>query len=72
MEKIYKIEVDCPNCAAKMEAAVQKLEGVADAAVSFTAQKIKVVFAEGAQPAQVMPRVLQACRKVDRDADIAF
>ena len=35
MEKTYKIEVDCANCAAKMEAAAKQVEGVADAAVSF-------------------------------------
>ena len=55
MEKIYNIEVCCPNCAAKMEAATQKVEGVSSAAISFVTQKMKVSFAEGADPAAVMP-----------------
>ena len=52
MEKTYKIEVDCANCAAKMEAAAKQVEGVADAAV--------------------MPAVLKACKKVERDCEIEF
>ena len=70
--KTYKIYVDCANCAAKMETATKKVEGVADAAISFVTQKMKVSFAEGADPAAVMPEVLKVCRKVERDCTIAF
>ncbi len=72
MEKTYKIEVDCANCAAKMEAATNKVQGVASATVSFTTQKMRVAFAEGADPAAVMPEILKACRKVERDVEIEF
>ena len=72
MEKTYKIEVCCPNCAAKMEAATQKVEGVSSAVISFVTQKMKVTFAEGADPAAVMPEVLKVCRRVERDVEIAF
>lgn len=72
MEKTYTIEVCCPNCAAKMETATKKVEGVADAAISFVTQKMKVSFAEGADPAAVMPEVLKVCRKVERDVEIKF
>ncbi|MBQ3533737.1 MAG: cation transporter [Clostridia bacterium] len=72
MEKTYAIEVCCPNCAAKMETATKKVEGVADAAISFVTQKMKVSFAEGADPAAVMPEVLKVCRKVERDVEIKF
>ena len=72
MEKTYAIEVCCPNCAAKMETATKKVEGVADAAISFVTQKMKVSFAEGADPAAVMPEVLKVCRKVERDVEISF
>ena len=47
MNKTYKIEVDCANCAEKMQEAAKKTEGVADATVSFMTQKMKVEFAEG-------------------------
>ena len=72
MEKTYNIEVCCPNCAAKMEAATNKVEGVSQAVISFVTQKMSVTFANGADPAAVMPEVLKACRKVERDVEIAF
>lgn len=72
MKKTYNIEVDCANCARKMEEAAGKVEGVAAAAVSFMTQKMQVEFVEGADPAQVMPAVLKACKKVERDCDIQF
>ena len=74
MEKTYIIEVDCANCAAKMEAAAKQVEGVADAAVSFMTQKMKVTVAQGADPAAVMPAVLKAAvqtaKKVEPDFEI--
>ncbi len=72
MKKTYKIEVDCANCANKMELATKKVEGVADAVVNFMALKMTVDFAEGADPKTVMPEVLKACRKVERDCEIFF
>ncbi len=72
MEKTYKIEVDCANCAEKMEDAAKKTEGVADATVSFMTQKMKVSFADGADEKAVMKAVLKACRKVEPDCDIVL
>lgn len=70
MEKTYKIEVDCANCAGKMEDAAKKTEGVADATVSFMTQKMKVSFVDGADEKAVMKNVLKACRKVEPDCEI--
>lgn len=72
MTKTYKIEVDCANCAEKMQEAAKKTEGVAEAVVSFMTQKMKVEFAEGADEKSVMKQVLKACRKVEPDCDIAL
>lgn len=72
MKKTYAIEVDCANCAAKMEEATNKVAGVAEAAVSFMTQKMKVTFAEGADPQATMENVLKACKKVERDCEIHF
>ena len=72
MKKSYKIEVDCANCAQKMEDAANTVAGVANATVSFMTQKMKVTFAQGADPAVVMPAVLKACKKVERDCEIEF
>ena len=70
MKKTYKIEVDCANCSLKMETAAKKVEGVADAAVSFMTQKMKVEFEEDAEEAAVMQAVLKACKKVESDCEI--
>ena len=67
MKKTYKIEVDCANCANKMEQAANKTEGVAEASVNFMALKMTVEFADGYDPAEVMARVDKACRKIDDD-----
>ncbi len=72
MKKTYKIEVDCANCAAKMELAAKATPGVADAAVNFMTLKMTVDFAEGFEPKAVMENVLKACRKVERDCEIYF
>ena len=70
MKKSYKIEVDCANCANKMEAAAKTVEGVKDAVVNFMTLKMSVEFAEGADPKAVMQRVLKACKKVEDDCEI--
>ena len=70
MKKTYGIEVDCANCALKMEEAAKKTSGVKDATVSFMTQKMKVEFAEGAEQKEVMNDVLKACKKVEPDCEI--
>ena len=70
MKKTYKIEVDCANCANKMEDAARKVAGVQDVTVNFMALKMNVVFEEGADPAAVMQEVAAACKKVEDDCKI--
>ena len=70
MKKTYKIEVDCANCANKMEEAAKKTKGVKDAAVNFMLLKMTVEFEEGADPAEVMGRVLKNCKRVESDCEI--
>ena len=72
MKKTYKIEVDCANCAAKMEEATKKVAGVKDAAVNFMTLKMAVEFEDGADVKAVMENVLRACRKVESDCEIFF
>ena len=72
MKKTYEIEVDCAACAQKMEDATKKVSGVVDATVNFMTQKMKVEFAEGKDPAAVMPEVLKACKIVESDCEIIF
>ncbi|MBO4888000.1 MAG: cation transporter [Firmicutes bacterium] len=70
MKKTYKIEVDCANCAAKMEQAAKATEGVKDAVVNFMTLKMNVEFEEGADPKAVMKQVLKNCKKVEDDCEI--
>ena len=70
MKKTYKIDVDCANCAAKMETAAKKTEGVKDAVVNFMTLKMSVEFDEGSDPKTVMAQVLKNCKKVEDDCDI--
>ncbi|MCR5189200.1 MAG: cation transporter [Treponema sp.] len=70
MKKTYKIEVDCANCANKMETATKTVAGVKDANVNFMTQKMTVEFEDGQDDSAVMKAVLKACKKVEDDCEI--
>lgn len=72
MKKSYKIDVDCANCANKMEVAANNTEGVKSAVVNFMMLKMNVEFEDGVQPKEVMARVLENCKKVEDDCEIFF
>lgn len=70
MKKTYKIDVDCANCANKMEEATRKTKGVKDATVNFMALKMKVEFEDGADVDAVMQDVIKNCKVVEDDCEI--
>ena len=70
MKKTYKIDVDCSNCANKMEVAANKTEGVKEAVVNFMTLKMKVEFDEDANPEEVMEQVRKNCKKVESDCEV--
>lgn len=70
MKKVYKIEVDCANCANKMEAATKRTAGVKDAVINFMTQKLTVELEDGTDAVAVMKEVLKACKKVESDCEI--
>lgn len=70
MNKTFKIEVDCANCANLVGDAAKKVAGVKDLTISFMTQKMKVAFEEGANPKTVMAEVLKVARKVEPDFEI--
>ncbi|MCI8976847.1 heavy-metal-associated domain-containing protein [bacterium 1xD8-48] len=70
MKKKFKLEdLDCANCAAKMEEAIKKIDGVNDASVSFLAQKM-TIDAEDGQFDEIMKKVVKVCEKVEPDCKI--
>ena len=70
MKKTYKIDVDCANCANKMEEAAKNTAGVKDATVNFMMLKMIVEFEDGHDPKAVMKDVLKNCKKVEDDCEI--
>ena len=64
MKKSYKIDVDCANCAAKIETALNRLEGVEKATVSFLTQKLVV---EAEDPDALLPQIEKTGKRVDAD-----
>ena len=70
MKKTYKIDVDCANCANKMEEAARKTAGVSAATVNFMALKMIVEFDEGQDPRAVMEQVRKNCKRVEDDCEI--
>ena len=70
MRKTYKlIDLDCAHCAAKMENAIKKIDGVTEASVSFLTQKL-TVEAEESRFEEIMKQVVKACKKVEPDCVI--
>ena len=70
MKKTYKIEVDCANCANKMEQAARKTNGVKDCVVNFMTLKMMIEFEEGVSASEVMKEVVMNCKKVEDDCEI--
>ncbi len=70
MKKTYKIDVDCANCANKMEIAAQNTPGVKGATVNFMTLKMNVEFEEGQDHKAVMEQVRKNCKKVEDDCEI--
>lgn len=70
MKKTYEIEVDCANCANKMEEAATNTAGVKQASVNFMMLKMTVIFEDGVNPDEVMQEVLKNCKKVEDDCEI--
>ena len=70
MKKKFKLtDLDCANCAAKMEDAIKKLDGVNDASVSFMMQKMPI-DADDARFDEIMKEVVEVCKKVEPDCII--
>lgn len=70
MKKTFKlIDLDCANCAAKMEEAAKKVDGVKNVSISFMAQKM-VIEADDERFDAIMKEVVKVCKKVEPDCEI--
>lgn len=70
MKKTYKLEdLDCANCAAKMENAIKDIPGVNDCSISFMAQRMTIDADENSFDS-IMKKAVKACRKIEPDCTI--
>lgn len=70
MKKKFKLQdLDCANCAAKMEEAIKKIQGVEDAGVSFMTQKL-TIEADESRMDEIMEQVVSICKKIEPDCKI--
>lgn len=69
MQKKFKIEVDCANCAAKIETAVKALPGVNRASVSFMTQKM-LLDADDARFDEILQQAVRTAKKIESDFEI--
>lgn len=67
MTKKYKIEVDCANCANKMEEQINKLKGIENATINFMTSKLIIKFEENADIDKILLFIEQICKKIDSD-----
>ena len=70
MKKTFKmIDLDCANCAAKMETAIKKIDGVSDASVNFMSQKM-TIEADDARFDEIVKEAVKVCKKVEPDCEV--
>lgn len=70
MKKTFKlVDLDCANCAAKMEDAIKTIDGVTNASVSFMTQKM-TIEADDARFDEVVKEAVKVCKKVEPDCEI--
>ncbi len=69
MKKSFKIEVDCPVCACKIEDAAKKVDGVEECSVNYIMQKMIVAAADDKFDA-VMKKVVKAAKKIEPEFEI--
>ena len=72
MKKTFKlVDLDCANCAAKMETAIKKIDGVTNASVSFMSQKM-TIEADDARFDDIVKEAVKVCKKVEPDCEIVL
>jgi copper chaperone CopZ len=69
MKKAYKIEVDCPTCAAKLEKCAKGVNGVQDATVNMMTNKLTIT-AEADQQKDIISTIIEQMKKIDDDVVI--
>ena len=70
MKKTFKLEdLDCANCAARMERSIAKIEGVDAVSISFLSQRM-TLEADESRFEEILDQVVRTCKKVEPDCKI--
>lgn len=73
MKKVIRVtNLDCANCAAKLERALGKIDGISDVSVSFLTQKISLEISPETSCDEVIAEVKRVCRKVEPDVTLCL
>ena len=72
MKKTYKIEIDCANCANKVEESIKKIEGVKTASINFMLLKLNIEFDDNANIEAILSEIKTIGKKIDDDFEIYF
>lgn len=72
MKRVMKLrDLDCAHCAAKMEDAIRRIDGVQAVSVNFLSQKL-TLEAEDARFDEVLSAAVRACRRIEPDCEIVL
>ena len=72
MKKVFKmLDLDCANCAAKMENEIRKIDGVIDVNISFLAQKM-TLEAQDERFDEIAKKAAKACKKIDDECEVVL
>ena len=66
----FEIEVDCANCAAKIEESIKKIEGVLNSSVNFMTQKLILELDDNLNYAKMMKKIIKTAKKIEPDCEI--
>ena len=71
MKKTYRLKnLDCANCARKMEDEIKKLQGINAASVSFLTQRISLDLSESADISKLEKAIVKICKKIESDCEV--
>ena len=72
MKKVFKmLDLDCANCAAKMDNEIRKIDGVIDVNISFLAQKM-TLEAQDERFDEIAKKAAKACKKIDDECEVVL
>lgn len=72
MIKAYRAEIECANCANKMQERIDKLDGVKSCSVNYIAQRITVKFEDDADIDSILEEIVKICKKIERNFEMYF